>query len=58
MLLLVPNKPSAEDVFIRLDIISAANQIQHECINLEHGFRGGHTGIGPLNEFHVSVEAK
>lgn len=57
-LLLVPESETAEDVFFRLDIVSAVTQIQHKCMNSEHGFRGGHTDIGPLDVFHVAVEAK
>ena len=49
---------SPEDVFMRLDIVSAVNQVQHKCVTSEYGFRGGHTRIGPRNEFHVSVEAR
>ena len=56
-LLLVPDRPSAEDVFFRLDIVYAATSIQQQCVNKENGYRGGHRGIGPLNIFHVSVEA-
>ena len=56
-LLLVPDRPNAEDVFFRLDIVYAATSIQQQCVNEEHGYRGGHRGIGPLNIFHVSVEA-
>lgn len=57
-LLLVSDRPAAEDVFSRLDIVSAVTLIQNKCINSEYGFRGGYTGIGLLNEFHVSVEAR
>ena len=54
----MPNKAEAEDVFFRFDVVTAVAQIQNKCVNSEHGFRGGYTGIGPLNEFHVLVEAR
>lgn len=56
-LLLVPERPSAKDVFFRLDIVYAVSNIQQQCVNEAHGFRGGHMAIGPLKNFHVSVEA-
>ena len=56
-LLLVPDTEPAEDVFLPFDIVTAVSRIQDNCVNSEHAFRGGHTGIGPLHEFHVSVEA-
>ena len=56
-ILLVPDEEPAEDVFMPLDIVTAVSRIQDNCVNSEHGFRGGHTGIGPLHDFHVSVEA-
>ncbi len=56
-LLLEPDRPMAEDVFLRLDIVTAVSRIQQDCVNEEHGFRGGHVGIGSLEYFHVSVEA-
>lgn len=56
-ILLVPERPGAEDVFFRLDVVYAITAIQQQCVNEAHRFRGGHRGIGPLNEFHVSVEA-
>ena len=55
-LLLVPDRPSAEDVFVRLDIVFAVTAIVEQCVNADHGYRGGHRGVGPLNQFHVSVE--
>ena len=57
-LLLMPDKAEAEDVFFRFDIVAAVSQVQNKCVNSEHGYRGGYTGIGLLNEFHVSVQAR
>ena len=54
----MPDKAEAEDVFFRFDIVAAVSQVQNKCVNSEHGYRGGYTGIGLLNEFHVSVEAR
>ena len=56
-LLLVPDGHMGQDVFLRLDIVYAVSQIQQDCVNEEHGYRGGYVGIGPLDYFHVSVEA-
>ena len=56
-LLLVPNRETVEDVFLRLDIVYAVTAIQQQCVNEASAFRGGHRGIGPLDNFHVSVEA-
>ena len=56
-LLLVPLRPTAEDVFFRLDVVYAVSSIQQQCVNEAHGYRGGHMEVGPLNNFHVSVEA-
>ena len=56
-LLLVPDTQPAEDVFPLFDLVNAVSQIQHLCMDSEHGFRGGHVGIGSLDVFHVAVEA-
>ena len=56
-LVLVPDEEPAEDVFMPLDVVTAVSRIQDNCVNSEHAHRGGHTGIGLLHVFHVSVEA-